>query len=114
MSRTITISKDYTRFPGGRYVEDGAGNGTTFREDFMKPEMARQDGSVIRVVLDGAAGYPSSFLEEAFGGLVRVDGFAAKDVLNRFEFVANEPGFARYIELIKQYVRQAQNVTRQN
>ena len=69
--------------------------------------MRNESVSVVSVVLDGAAGYPSSFLEEAFGGLVREDGFSAHDVLEKFVFVANDPGFARYIDLIKQYVQQA-------
>ena len=107
MNATINISEDYTSCPGGRYVEDGEGNGTTFREKFLRPVMGNESVPVVEVVLDGAAGYPSSFLEEAFGGLVREDGFSVHDVLEKFVFVANEPGYARYIDLISQYIQQA-------
>ncbi|UZD90331.1 STAS-like domain-containing protein [Cognatishimia activa] len=108
MDQLINIAEDYTEFPGGRYVEDGDGNGTTFREEYLLPAMKRNDDDVVSVILDGAAGYPSSFLEEAFGGLVREHDFTPEDVLKRFKFIANEPGFSRYVALIEQYVTQAQ------
>ena len=107
MNTTINIPEDYTQYPGGRYIEDGEGNGTGFREKFLRPAMENKSVSCVKVVLDGAAGYPSSFLEEAFGGLVREEGFTARDVLEKFVFIANEPGYERYIDLIKEYVQQA-------
>lgn len=105
--RTINISTDYTPFLGGRYEEDGEGNGTTFREEFLKPVMDTVGAGPVDIVLDGAAGYPSSFLEEAFGGLVREHGYSADQVLSKFNFIAHEPGFSRYIAIIKEYIRLA-------
>ena len=108
---TINISKDFSRYPSGRYIEDGDGNGTTFREKFLRPAMMNKSGFGVKVVLDGTAGYPSAFLDEAFGGLVREDGFSAHDILEKFVFIANESGYARYIDLIKEYVQQARPKT---
>ena len=108
---TINIAEDYTRHPNGRYIEDGKGNGTGFRKEFLRPAMENKNVSAVNVVLDGAKGYPSSFLEEAFGGLVREEGFSARDVLRKFVFVANKPGYARYIDLIKEYIQQAEPKT---
>lgn len=105
MTRTINIATDYTPYPGGRYPKDGDGNGTTFRQRFLEPVMER--GEHVKIVLDGAEGYPSSFLEEAFGGLVREKGYSADRVLSTFEFVANQPGFARFVSLIEEFVRSA-------
>jgi hypothetical protein len=105
MTRTINIAVDYTPFPGGRYPVDGDGNGTTFRELFLEPVLKSGDNATI--VLDGAEGYPSSFLEEAFGGLVREKGYTAELVLRSFKFVAEQPGFARFVTLIEQFVRDA-------
>jgi hypothetical protein len=110
MESTINIAKDYTPYVGGRYEADGEGNGTTFRKDFLVPvlrEVLQSSGRPAVIILDGAAGYPSSFLEEAFGGLVRKEGFSAEEVLRSFEFVASESGFSRYIDLIKVFVKSA-------
>jgi hypothetical protein len=105
MTSTINIASDYTPYPGGRYPKDGDGNGTTFREKFLVP--ALESGQPAKIILDGAAGYPSSFLEEAFGGLVRECGYSAERILKSFEFVAEQPGFARFVGLIEQFVRNA-------
>lgn len=106
MLRKIEIAKQYTRFPGGRYPEDGEGNGTTFRVKFLLPII--QAGDTAEVVLDGAAGYPSSFLDEAFAGLVREEGFTPDQVLKTFRFVADQPGFKRFVSLIDSFVRSAE------
>jgi hypothetical protein len=50
--------------------------------------------------LDGARGYGSSFLEEAFGGLIRV-GFSADNVLSRFELKSQDESL---VEEIKGYI----------
>lgn len=63
----VSIAKDFSRFPAGRFVTDGPYPGETFREQLAAKLRA---GKVV-VILDGTLGYGSSFLEEAFGGLVR-------------------------------------------
>lgn len=107
MIDTINIAKDYTPFLGGRYEEDGEGNGTTFRRKFLVPPLRGSESEPVVIVLDGAAGYPSSFLEEAFGGLVREEGFSAEAVLKKFRFQAEKPGFQRFIAQIESFVRDA-------
>jgi hypothetical protein len=105
MTTTINIAEQYTRFPGGRYPTDGAGNGTSFRERYLVPVL--QSGTDAEIVLDGVAGYPSSFLDEAFGGLVREHGYLAEDVLRVFRFKAQMPRFVPYIEMIQGYIKSA-------
>lgn len=63
---------DFTKYPGGRYRTDGKGSAEAFREDHLEP--ALRDGGRVAVDLDGVLGAGSSFLEEAFGGLVRNHG----------------------------------------
>lgn len=101
---TIRIAEEFSRLPGGRYPEDGDGNGTDFREEFLVPALDK--GEIVTVVLDGTRGYPSSFLEEAFGGLIR-QGVPAAKIDSTFKFVAKQPGFSRFIDLIKQHVERA-------
>ena len=48
-------------------------------------------GTKIEIDLDGVYGYPTSFLEEAFGGLARKH--SVQDVLDAFSFISQEqPG----------------------
>ena len=80
--KTINIAKDYTPYPGGRYPEDGSGNGEDFREKHLIPVFNNQESAIIE--LDGVVGYPSSFLEEAFGGLVRKHNIQPERILGTF------------------------------
>lgn len=105
MTTTIDIAKDFARFPRGRYPADGDGNATSFRKKFLLPVLEKDDRATI--VLDGTGGYASSFLDEAFGGLVRKEGYSAKKVLSTFEFRAEELGFRRFVDLIRMYVERA-------
>lgn len=73
MPEFIYLAKDFTTTPGGRYRAAGPFSAEEFREDILKPAYlkAMSEGSFVRVNLDGTAGLAHSFLEEAFGGLVR-------------------------------------------
>ena len=70
----INIARDFTDLPGPRYREQGSGSGQEFLEEHLKPAFlkARKTGTQVTIQLDGVKyGYPTSFLEEAFGGLAR-------------------------------------------
>lgn len=77
MTITINIAKDFSRYPAGRFRTDGPYTGTHFREDILLPNIknAVESGGEVEIVFDGTLGYGSSFLEEAFGGLVRERGY---------------------------------------
>lgn len=66
---TISVASDYSRYPAGRYIADGPFNGERFRKKYLIPNLGKYD--IVTVNLDGVRGVGSSFLEEAFGGLVR-------------------------------------------
>ena len=74
MSDTILSVSDFTKYPGGRKKKDGPYSGEEFRDNFLKPALlaAKAARSKVIVNLDGVAGYGSSFLEEVFGGIVRL------------------------------------------
>ena len=65
----IVVARDFTLYPSGRYASDGPWSGEIFRKKHLGPALL--DNDIVTVVLDGVMGYGSSFLEEAFGGLVR-------------------------------------------
>lgn len=78
--KEIHIAEDFSDVPYGRYDEDGPDNGQRFREEHLLQAIRAYDE--IHVYLDGAMGYGSSFLDEAFGGLYRTDGID-KSVLKK-------------------------------
>lgn len=96
--KVINIQHDFSRYPAGRYMTDGPYSGEEFREKHLIPALS-ESGKVI-VEFDGARGYGSSFLEEAFGGLVRA-GFSAKDIFDRIDFRSSDKSL---IEEIRMYV----------
>ncbi|WP_433690448.1 STAS-like domain-containing protein [Pseudomonas monteilii] len=105
-SKVIDI-KAFSKAPYGRYPSDGPDSGQRFREEYLLP--AFQDESVTEVVvnLDSVSNgyeYGSSFLEEAFGGLVRSEGLAAEDVLRKLKV---QTKFADYVSEIEIYIRKA-------
>ena len=85
VTKVINIANDFTRYPGGRFYSDGPYSGEQFRVEFLIPILVSNDECSI--IFDGARGYGSSFLEEAFGGLVRA-GYKVNDVLSKFKLIS--------------------------
>jgi hypothetical protein len=67
-------------YPGGRFKSDGPSSGEALRDDYLVPAYKAGNAAVV-VKLDGALGWPSSFLEEAFGGFVDKVGPGPKLIL---------------------------------
>lgn len=100
MMRTISIVDNFTPFPGGRFKKNGKGSGEEFREEYLIPQLKSEEKTII--VLDGASGYPASFLEEAFGGLIRA-GYNKTILEKVFSFKAG-PEYESYVAMIWQYI----------
>lgn len=79
---SISVAKDFSRFPGGRYSSMSKHSGEEFREKLLLPAIA-QDKGPVRVDLDGVRGYGSSFLEEVFGGVVRAKQWNTREEVAR-------------------------------
>lgn len=103
--KLISIAKDYSETPLGRYPEDGDFSGTRFRQEFLKPALDTE--SEVHVEIDGVEGYGSSFLDEAFGGLVRERHFTSQQLKQKLKIISSDPEFAIYRELIWKYINQA-------
>jgi hypothetical protein len=102
---TINIAQDYTDTPGFRHESQGDFSGELFRKKFLEPYFRDEDKRRmnIEIIFDGTAGYPTSFLEEAFGGLVRLYGLSK--VEPRLTLISNEDSVL--IEDVKKYMREA-------
>jgi len=99
---TISVSKDFSTVPAGRFITDGPNSGERFRNDFLKKNLEENDS--VTVIIDGVEGYGSSFLEEAFGGLVREFGFKKEDLKKKLEINFSEPEFKIYSDMIWEYI----------
>lgn len=99
---TIRV-KDFSRFPGPRYIRLGKFSGEAFREEKLVPALKKSD-SPIQVDLDGVAGYGSSFLDEAFAGLLRRDDIDKAVVIELVNNLKSDDDPLR-IEEIRGYVQ---------
>lgn len=101
----VNVARDFSRSPGGRFPTDGPFCGEIFRNTILIP--ALKEHVKVSVELDGVFGYGSSFLEEAFGGLVR-SGFEEKQLRDQLMLLSDDPS---YVEEIWQYIADANRVT---
>ena len=101
---TIVIARDFSDTPGGRYQKFGPASGEAFRDELVKHLV---NGEAIEVVLDGTEGYGSSFLEEAFGGLVRLRKWPPSELKNRIHFIAHDRAYHLYAEQALRYMQEA-------
>ena len=109
MALLINIAKDFAPVPLGRYKTDGDKSGQVFREKLLFPKIrtALAKNDTLKVDFTGMYGVHSSFLEEAFGGLVRNHGLNPEDVLKTIVFLPEKSHFDLYINLTKKYIREA-------
>jgi len=98
----IKVATEFGLFPYGRYPEHGQFNGERFRKEFLVRSL--RDGNRLLVDLDGARGLQPSFLEEAFGGLVR-EGFSEAQLREQITIKSSDD--PSYIEEIWSYVSDA-------
>lgn len=98
----MTVVKVASRYPspGPRFKRLGPSSGEEFR-DWLVAELQKDED--LTVDLDGTEGYGSSFLEESFGGLIRL-GIDKKVVLN-IKLISNEE--PELIDEITGYIKEA-------
>lgn len=94
--KTINIAEEFSKVPYGRYFDDGANSGERFREEFLRPCFENYDKVIIE--LDGTRGYGSSFLDEAFGGLIRHKYISKVDLVRKLEIVTKYESYKKEIE----------------
>jgi hypothetical protein len=97
----ISVAKDFSKFPAGRFHRDGPFPGEKFRALLVE---ALKSSPSLTVELDGTMGYGSSFLEEAFGGLVRVEGFKREELVSRLKLESEDKSI---IDEVWEYINDA-------
>ena len=109
MTITYAIAEEFSKTPGGRFRKHGPFSGEEFREDvlcgLLRDAMTSENRLV--VVLDGTAGYGSSFLEEAFGGLIRLGHFDRETLERHLEIRALDALYETYRLSANKYIARA-------
>lgn len=101
----ISVAKDFSPTPGGRFKSQGDHSGEEFRNDILRPKLdiAIRENITLICNLDGCLGYPSSFLDESFGQLGREMKKKGIDILKYMTFISkDEPSL---VENIQHYIR---------
>lgn len=102
---TITIAKEFSDVPWGRFRTDGDFCGENFRDQILAGALKTNDRVVVD--LDGVEGFGSSFLDEAFGGLVERHGFSPDELKAKLSVVTTQRHFKMYVDLIWRYIADA-------
>lgn len=106
----ISIVKDYTDKPGARYFSQGPFPGEEFRDEILYPKFLEclENNDTLEIDLDGGYGYGSSFLEEAFGGLVRKLFAENKEYknINKFIIIVSNDNKS-WVKKIEKYINEA-------
>lgn len=108
-SNTLFVSSDFSTTPGPRYDSEGSYSGELFREEALVPYLksAIESQQSFIVDLDGTAGYGTSFIDEAFGGLIRENNFKYEDISKFILLKSDEEPYLK--EDIKSYLKSASN-----
>lgn len=101
--KVLYIAKDYSETPAGRYCSDGNFSGERFREEFLYPALLNNEH--VEVNLNETLGLGSSFLEEAFGGLIREKGMSLDEIKRKLEIVSKR---TVYKNRVWEYLEDAQ------
>lgn len=103
--KLVSIAKDFSKTPRGRTARDGPFNGEAFRKRFLEP--AIDSGQPIMVDVGGIPSLPSSFLEEAFGGLYRRGRPKPYLIKSLVKFESTDARSRPYVDLIQRYMDEA-------
>ena len=105
----ITVAKDFSPVPIGRYLTDGKDSGEAFLKEHLLPkfEEAEAKGDSLQIDFTGMRALSSSFLEEAFGGLVRTTKKEPEIILGRIKFAPEGTHLDEYIENVKEFIQEA-------
>lgn len=79
--------KEYTKFPGGRFVRLGPYSGEDFREKVLRP-IFESDKKIVINATGVVTSFSPSFLDEAFGELAKEYGL--ETFLKKVEFYSND------------------------
>lgn len=103
----IVRLRDFSLYPGPRFERLGPDSGERFRNEVLIPSL--EESSNLTVDLDGVISAPgSSFLDEAFAGLIRAG--ISESIVVGISFISNDD--PPLIDEIKSYIQDAVEASR--
>lgn len=93
----IVIARDFSKMPFGRYMSDSPNSAERFRRDFLVPALRSGEREVVVDFTGINHGIGSSFLEEAFGGLVRKEGVSKTEIKAKLVIKSDLPFYKEQI-----------------
>ncbi|MBO2617669.1 MULTISPECIES: STAS-like domain-containing protein [Shewanella] len=103
---TLYIGDNFSDDPAGRYYTDGDGSGEEFREEVLKPLLSQLNSLEINIDKN-VEGYGSSFLVEAFGGLVKHGYFTKDEVNSKINISYENSDYEFYKRKIIKYINES-------
>lgn len=102
----INIANDFSEVPGGRFIKEGNHSGELFRDELLikKYTQVEKDKDILEINFDGTYGFGTSFLEEAFGGLVRK--YKKRNVWSHLRIISTED--ETIPDNVKKYILEAE------
>jgi hypothetical protein len=103
----LRVRDSFSATPGSRKPHEGEFSGEEFRISVLLPAVVSAINSKTPLVvdLDGTAGYGTSFLEEAFGGLIRDDRIDYNSLKKILSIKSDEESYLK--EDIQSYLKDA-------
>jgi len=107
--KEINIGKSFSKVPSGRFWTDGDYSGEAFREETLLPIIrSLSENETVDIILDdGVEGYGSSFLTEAFAGIVKYGYMDSNELLRKINLIANKVDFIFFRDKAITYIKQA-------
>ncbi|BDU38718.1 STAS-like domain-containing protein [Vibrio nigripulchritudo] len=106
--KTIEVVNDFHSRPYGRLTNDAPGcelsSGQAFRDKHLAPALHEFDK--VTVDLTGFNRYGRSFLDEAFGGLIRESKFTKAQLDEKLSYVHND--LASVVAIIDERIERAE------
>lgn len=98
----INIAKDFAKAPGARNYDDGKKSGEEFFKEELRPKyiLSKERNVKLKIIIDGTEGFPSSFINEAFGLLGNE--FPPDEVWDKLVIISVE--VPKYIKKLKESI----------
>ena len=103
----ISVLKHFSPTPGPRYIHEGKFSGELFRQTVLYPKVSEaiEKNIPFEVNLDKTAGYGTSFLEESFGGLIRIHKLSYDKIMSLMTLISIEEDYL--IDDVNEYLNDA-------
>ena len=109
MTMYLNIAEEFSPIPIGRFRTHGDKSGEAFREEILYPRVceAIKNKETLKVDFTNMLKLSSAFLEESFGGLVRIHELDRDEVLKTIEFISKDRLHVTYLELSRDFIEEA-------